>query len=133
MPRESKEKSGKGKTPAAQIKAMNEYRKRKGGASAIQRGFSATYSRQEGDRIAADFAAAGLTPAQSLRAVAVWIEQGTHPATVAGIAGDAAAFAAANAAIRAEHAAERAEGPNPEEAPQLLPQSSAEESKTGNE
>ena len=107
MPRESKEKSGKGKTPAAQIKAMNEYRKRKGGTAAIQRGFSATYSKQEGDRIAAAFAAASLTPAQILRAVAVWIEQGTHPAAVASIAKDAAAFAAANAAIRAEHTAEQ--------------------------
>lgn len=103
MPTESKSKSGAGKTSAAQIKAMNEYRKRRGGAAAIQRGFSTTYSRQEGDRIAAALAAAGLTPAQILRAVAAWIEQGTHPAAVAGIAEDAAEFAALNAAIRAEH------------------------------
>lgn len=104
MPTGSKSKSGAGKTSAAQIKAMNEYRRRRGGTAAIQRGFSTTYSKQEGDRIAAALAAAGLTPAQILRAVAAWIERGTHPATVAGIAEDAAEFAALNAAIRAENA-----------------------------
>ncbi len=106
MPRKPKYPPTEGKTPAAQIEAMNAYRKRKGGTSAIQRGFSTTYSRQEGDRIAAAYAAASLTPAQILRAVAVWIEQGTHPAAVASIAKDAAAYAATNAAIRAEHTAE---------------------------
>ena len=136
MPRKSKYEASTTKTPTAQKEAIKAYRKRNGGAGKFQKTIGATYSRQEGDRIAADFAAANLTPAQILRAVALWIEQGTHAAAVAGIAEDAADFAAANAAIRAERAeraAERAEGPSPEEAPQILPQSSAEEPKTGNE
>ena len=100
MPRKSKYEASTTKTPTAQKKAMDDYRKRKGGAAAIQRGFSTTYSRQEGDRIAAAMKAASITPAQILRAVAAWIESGAQPEAVAAIPEDAAEYERQNAAIR---------------------------------
>ena len=100
MPRKSKYEASTTKTPTAQKKAMDDYRKRKGGAAAIQRGFSTTYSRQEGDRIAAAMKAASITPAQILRAVASWIEDDIHAAAVAAIPTTAAEYERQNAAIR---------------------------------
>lgn len=120
MPRKSKYEASTTKTPTAQKKAMDDYRKRKGGAAAIQRGFSTTYSRQEGDRIAAAMKAASITPAQILRAVSAWIESGTHAAAVAEIPQTAAEYEKQNAAIRqAEreaHAAQSEPAPAPQPA-----------------
>ena len=100
MPRKPKYAPVEGKTSAAQIAAAKGYRARHGGAAAIQKTIGATYSRQEGDRIAAAMKAASITPAQILRAVAAWIESGAHPATVAAIPEDAAEYERQNAAIR---------------------------------
>lgn len=120
MPRKSKKISGKGKTPQNTLDSISKYRKSKGGAQNIQKTIGATYSRQEGDRIAAAIKGAGITPAQILRAVAAWIESGAHPATVAAIPEDAAEYERQNAAIRqAEreaHAAQTTAAPAPQPA-----------------
>lgn len=130
MPRKSKYEASTTKTPTAQKKAMDDYRERKGGAAAIQRGFGTTYSKQEGDRIAAAMKAAGITPAQILRAVAAWIESGAHPEAVAAIPKAAAEYERQNAAIRqAERETHAAQGaPQPaEQQPDPAPADSPEE------
>ena len=100
MPRKAKYEASTTKTSTAQKHAADAYRERNGGAKAIQRGIGATFARQEGDRIAAAFKAAGITQAQILRAVAAWIENGTHAAAVAAIPTTAAEYEKQNAAIR---------------------------------
>lgn len=128
MPRNPKYPPAEGKTSTAQKTAMDEYRKSRGGVRNIQKTFGATYSRQEGDRMAAAMKAASITPSQILRAVAAWIEDGTHAAAVAAIPTTAAEYERQNAAIRqaerethaaqsATTAAEKPAAPAPADSP----------------
>ena len=111
MPRKSKYEASTTKTPTAQKEAVKAYRKRNGGAGKFQKTIGATYPKQEGDRIAAAFKAAGITQAQILRAVAAWIEDGTHAAAVAAIPTTAAEYERQNAAIRNAAKAQSAPAP----------------------
>lgn len=120
MPRKSKYEASTTKTPTAQKKAVKAYRARNGGAGKFQKTIGATYSKQEGDRIAATMKAAGITPAQILRAVSAWIESGAQPEAVKAIPEAAAEYEKQNAAIRqAEreaHAAQTTTAPAPQPA-----------------
>lgn len=100
MPRKPKYPPAEGKTSTAQKTAMDEYRKSRGGVRNIQKTIGATYSKQEGDRIAATMKAAGITPAQILRAVSAWIESDAQPEAVNAITEAAAEYEKQNAAIR---------------------------------
>ena len=117
MPRKAKYEASTTKTSTAQKHAADAYRERNGGAKAIQRGIGATFARQEGDRIAAAFKAAGITQAQILRAVAAWIENGTHAAAVTAIPTTAAEYEKQNAAIRNAAKPAQPTAPAPQPAP----------------
>lgn len=101
MPHAKKDAEQSGKTTAAQKRATENYRARKGGAQNVQKTIGSTYSRQEGERIAAAYTAAGITAAQAMRAIAATIEGAEDAATIgAAIKATAERYAAENATHR---------------------------------